>query len=164
MLHLLCGKIAAGKSSRARELAAQPGSVLISQDDWLAGLYPGELKTLADYSRYSTRLNSVMGPHVECLLRAGLSVVLDFPANTVSRRKWMKTIFEHAGAAHTLHFLDVPNSECRRRLHLRNETGEHEYSPTDAEFDEFTLHFVPPTLEEGFNVVTIRPDSEVPPN
>jgi predicted kinase len=41
MLHLICGKIAAGKSIKANELATEPSTVLIEQDEWLATLYPG---------------------------------------------------------------------------------------------------------------------------
>lgn len=115
-LYLLCGKIAAGKSTQAHELASQSGTVLISQDEWLSSLYPDELNTLADYIRCSTRLNAVMGTHIEALLRAGLSVVLDFPANTVKSRQWMKAIVERAGVAHVLYYLDVPDAECKRRL------------------------------------------------
>ncbi|MBD1873521.1 ATP-binding protein [Nodosilinea sp. FACHB-131] len=155
-LHLICGKIAAGKSTKARELASQPRTVLINQDEWLSTLYPDELNTLADYVRYSTRLNTVMGIHVEALLRAGLSVVLDFPANTVKSRQWMKAIVERAGVAHVLYYLDVPDAECKRRLRLRNESGDHEYAPTEADFDQFTSYFVPPAPEEGFNVITIH--------
>jgi predicted kinase len=162
MLHIICGKIAAGKSTRARELAAQPSTLLIRQDEWLAALYPGELKTLTDYVRYSTRLNSVMGAHVESLLRSGLSVVLDFPANTVDSRQWMRAIVERASVAHTLHYLEVSDAECKRRLRLRNASGEHEFAATDADFEEFTRHFVPPTPEEGFNVVTIKQGTGAP--
>ncbi|MBE9156542.1 ATP-binding protein [Nodosilinea sp. LEGE 06152] len=155
-LHLICGKIAAGKSTKARELASQPRTVLIAQDEWLATLYPGELNTLADYVCYSTRLNTVMGIHIEALLKAGLSVVLDFPANTIKSRQWMKAIVERAGVAHVLYYLDVPDTKCKRRLRLRNESGTHEYAPTEADFDQFTSYFVPPAPEEGFNVITIR--------
>jgi len=154
-LHLLCGKMAAGKSTQARKLASQPGTVLISQDEWLASLYPGELNTLEDYVRCSTRLNGVMAVHVEALLRAGLSVVLDFPANTVKSRQWMKAIFERTRVAHRLYYLDVPDAECKRRLRLRNESGSHEFAPSEADFDQFTRYFVPPAPEEGFNVITI---------
>lgn len=155
-LYLLCGKIAAGKSTKARELASQPRTILIDQDEWLSTLYPDELSTLADYVRYSTRLNTVMGVHVEALLKAGLSVVLDFPANTVKSRQWMKAIVERAGVAHSLYYLEVPDAECKRRLRLRNESGAHEYAPTEADFDRFTSYFVPPAPEEGFNVITIK--------
>ena len=38
-LHLVCGKIAAGKSTLTAELAAQPRTVLISEDFWTARLF-----------------------------------------------------------------------------------------------------------------------------
>lgn len=42
-LHLLCGKIGAGKSTLSQQLAANPRHVLISEDAWLATLHPGEI-------------------------------------------------------------------------------------------------------------------------
>ena len=45
-LHMLCGKIAAGKSTLAAELARQPNTVLIAEDFWMTQLYPGEVLTL----------------------------------------------------------------------------------------------------------------------
>jgi len=38
-----CGKVAAGKSTLARELAAREDAVLLVQDEFLAALFPGEL-------------------------------------------------------------------------------------------------------------------------
>jgi predicted kinase len=108
-LYLLCGKIAAGKSTLANRLAARPATVLISEDHWNSNLFAGELRTIEDYSRYSRRLRNAMAPHVVALLKAGMSVVLDFPANTLTSRGWMRGIFEDANAAHELHFLDIPD-------------------------------------------------------
>lgn len=153
VLHLLCGKIAAGKSTLARRLASAPGSVLVAEDRWLSRLYPGELLTLEDYVRLSGRLREAMGPHVEALLGAGLSVVLDFPANTVRSRAWMRGIIERSGAPHELHLLDVPDEVCKERLRRRNEAGTHDFAPSEEDFDAFTRHFVPPAPEEGFNVL-----------
>ena len=155
-LHLLCGKIAAGKSTLAAELGALPGSVIVSEDHWLARLYPGEQNSLADYLRNSTRLRSAMGPHLVALLRAGISVVLDFPANTRVSRAWMRGLFEEAGVAHQLHYLDVADAICKARLHQRNAGGAHEFVVTDEQFDLFTGHFLEPSAEEGFNLVVHR--------
>jgi predicted kinase len=152
-LHLLCGKIAAGKTTLARRLAAGPLTVLISQDRWLSRLYPGELHSLEDYARRSACLQDAMGEHVTSLLRAGVSVVLDFPANTVRQRRWMRGIVEASGADHRLHVLDAPDEVCKARLRARNAEGSHEYAPTDDQFDEFTRHFVLPAPEEGFHVI-----------
>ena len=152
-LFLLCGKIAAGKSTVARRLASRPATVLISEDHWNSTLFAGELKTIEDYRRCSGRLRDAMGPHVVALLKAGLSVVLDFPANTPASRRWMRGMIEDAKAAHELHFLDVPDETCKRRLRERNSAGEHPFQVTEADYDIFTGYFVPPTPEEGFNVV-----------
>ncbi len=151
-LHLVCGKIAAGKSTLCGRLAAEPSTLLISEDHWLARLYPDEMRSVADYIRCAGRLRTVMGGHVESLLRAGLSVVLDYPANTVANRQWMRGIFEAAGADHRLHYLDVPDEVCRERLRRRNAAGTHEFAATDAEFDAITSYFVAPTPAEGFKL------------
>jgi predicted kinase len=155
-LHMLCGKAASGKSSLARKLADAPGTVLIAEDAWTSRLFKEEMQTIASYIRYSRRLRDAMGPHVETLLKAGVSVVLDFPANTPALRTWMRGLFERSGAAHRLHFLDVPDEVCKQRLRQRNAEGAHEFTVTDAEFDEITSYFVAPTAEERFDTIVYR--------
>ncbi|SAI74463.1 ParB-like nuclease [Bordetella ansorpii] len=71
MLHLLCGKIGSGKSTLAAHLAGQPHTVLISEDAWLAALYPGEIAALPDYLHRAARLRHAMADHVPALLAAG---------------------------------------------------------------------------------------------
>lgn len=152
-LHLLCGKIASGKSTLAARLAAAPGTVLIVEDEWLARLHPGEIATIADYARVSARLLDAIGPHIQALLRAGVCVVLDFHANTVERRAWAKSLFEGAGADHRLHYLRQSDATCRARLRTRNAAGTHEYEVSDDQFDIFTAYFIEPDPAEGFHVV-----------
>ncbi|PYV70475.1 MAG: cell division protein ZipA, partial [Acidobacteria bacterium] len=41
-LIFLCGKMAAGKSTLARELADRENAVLLVQDDFVTALFPGE--------------------------------------------------------------------------------------------------------------------------
>ncbi len=159
VLHLVCGKIASGKSTLAQRLALHPKTVLISEDQWLSKLYPDEMTTVQDYLKYSTRLRTMMGQHITLLLQEGLCVVMDFPANTVGLRKWMWSIFENADAAHELHFLDTPDKLCKERLSKRNEDGQHEFAPSEAEFDLISSYFIPPTPEEGFNI-TIHTEAE----
>ena len=89
-LYLLCGKIAAGKSTLARRLATRPATLLISEDHWTSNLFADDLKTIEDYGRYSARLRAAIGPHIVDILRQGLSVVLDFPANTLRNRDWIR--------------------------------------------------------------------------
>lgn len=158
-LHMLCGKIAAGKSTLAAELARKPGTVLIAEDEWLSTLFGDQMRSVADYVRLSERLRTVMGPHVAMVLRAGVSVVLDFPANTKGLRHWMRGVFEDAGADHVLHYLDLDDDVCINRLRVRNRAGSHQFAASDAQFHQINAAFVPPSVEEGFNVVTHQTDT-----
>lgn len=151
-LHLFCGKIASGKSTLAEELARTPHTVLLSEDTWLAQLYPDGIRTVADYVRCASNLRGAIGPHVTDLLRAGVSVVLDFPANTIATRTWMRSLIDAAESEHLLHFLDVSDDKCLTRLRARNASGAHAFVVSDIEFDLITRYFVAPQPEEGFNI------------
>ena len=157
-LHMLCGKIAAGKSSLAAALGAAPLTVVVSEDQWLFHLFGAEMATVEDYVRCAGKLRKAMGPHVADLLKAGVSVVLDYPANTLANRAWMKGIADEAGVAHQLHWLDVPDEICKARMRARNAAGTHEFAPTDEHFDLITSYFVPPTAGEGLEIVVHPPD------
>lgn len=163
-LHFLCGKIAAGKSTLSKALATEHRAVVLSEDEWLPLLYPDELLTIPDYVRYSSRLKKVVGPLVRDLLTAGVTVVLDFPANTVEQRRWMKDLADSTDAPHVLHYLDVPDEVCRARLKARNAGGEHPFEVTDEQFEKITSHFVPPSEGEGFRMVVYSEKKEMSPS
>jgi predicted kinase len=156
-LLFLCGKMAAGKSTLARELARTRGAVLLVQDELLEQLFPGEIVDIPTFVKYSTRLRGALESHICALLARGVSVVLDFPANTPSQRAWFRRLFERAGVPHELHFVDASDGLCKRQLRERSRTlpaG----SPftSEAEFEAITAHFQAPSAEEGFNVVRHR--------
>lgn len=152
-LHMMCGKIAAGKSTLAATLARADATVLIAEDGWLGALFADRMTTAADYVAFSTRLRRVMGPHVTELLNAGVSVVLDFPANTVETRAWLRGILDRSEAAHLLHVLCPPDAVCLERLRARNARGDHPFAVTEAQFERFARHFTMPAPEEGFTLV-----------
>ncbi|WP_127112009.1 AAA family ATPase [Shimia sediminis] len=149
-LHILCGKIASGKSTLAAELTSAPHTVALSEDTLLAALYEGEMKNVSDYVRNSARLRAGLTNHVVSLLQAGTNVVLDFAANTADQRAWMIEIVKSAKCQHLLHFLDVPDEVCRARLKARNVSGDHPFSVTDEQFNWITAHFLAPDPSEGF--------------
>jgi predicted kinase len=153
-LHMMCGKIAAGKSTLSAKLGEASNTIVISEDHWVDQLYPGEIKSVADFFRRSERLRTTLTPHIVDLLRAGVSVVLDFHANTVASRLWMRSLFEEAHASHELHLLDVPDEVCRERMHARNAAlADDDFATNDADFDHVTSFFVAPDESEGFNVI-----------
>lgn len=157
-LHLLCGKIASGKSKLGGELSSLANTVLISEDDWLSALYREEMSSISDYIRCSEKLRTIVGPHVAELLNAGVSVALDFQANTVEARTWMRGVLEQANAIDKLHVLDVSDEICIARMHARNERGEHPFAVTEDQFNRLSNHFVWPTSDEGFDIVVHQTD------
>lgn len=152
-VHLLCGKIASGKSTLAKQLATAHGALLICEDHWLSRLYPGEIRSVTDYLDRARRIRGVLGPLVIDLLRMGSSVVLDFPANTVADRSWLLSLARTAGVGHRLHYLEQDDATCRARLHARNARGEHDFTATDSEFELITRHFQAPAAGEGLDIV-----------
>lgn len=151
-LHLLCGKIASGKSTLAARLAEAPNTLRLSEDLWLARLYKEQMHSVADYVRCAALLREAIGPHVQALLALGVNVVLDFPANTPANRQWMRSLFEHSGADHVMHVLEVPDALCKARLRARNAAGEHAFAASDEQFELISRYFSAPTAEEGFNL------------
>lgn len=153
ILHLFCGNIAAGKSTLARRLADQSGALLMSQDDWINGLYGPEIKSFDDYVRCATRLHAVLAPHLVALLKAGNSVALDFPANTRKLCGWMREIAESADVGVLPHHLDLPDDACRARLQRRNADGSHPFAASEAEYDLVTRFFESPHEDEGLPIL-----------
>jgi predicted kinase len=156
-LIFFCGKMAAGKSTLAKELASRERAVLLNQDQLLDCLFPGEVIDVPGYIKYSGRLNNAIGPHVSALLALGTSVVLDFPGNTRAQRSWFRGLFEQAGADHELHFIDAPDALCKQQLKERSKAMPPGTPWTsEAEFDLIMGHFLPPSDDEGFNVIHHR--------
>jgi len=155
-LHFISGRLAAGKTSLARRLIADHKAVLFCEDVWLSKLSDG-ISSFDDYLKWSRRCRSVMGPLITDILRAGSSVVLDFAGNRIDERAWALHLSEEAGSPHVLHFLDVDEEECLRRLLLRNQSkpnGLYFASTTEAEFRAICKYFQLPKPEEGLVIKT----------
>ena len=153
-LIFLCGKMAAGKSSLARDLAERENAILFVQDQFLDSLFPGEIVDIPGFVKCSSRLNNALAPHICALLSKGISFVLDFPGNTKAQRAWFRGIFERANVEHELHFVNASDTLCKSQLKDRSQL----LPPgtpwtTEAEFDAVTAYFQPPSEDEKFNVV-----------
>ena len=153
-LLFMCGKMAAGKTTLARDLTQREDAVLLVQDEFLEALYPGEIVDIPGFVRCSSRLRESLAPHISALLSKGVSVVLDFPGNTKNQRTWFRTLFEAAGAAHELHFIDASDDVCKRQLRDRSRNLPAGTAwTTDAEFDAITAYFEAPASGERFNII-----------
>ena len=153
-LIFFCGKMAAGKSTLARDLADQEDAVLLVQDDLLDALFPGEIADIQVFLKFSSRLRNALTPHVCSILSKGISVVLDFPGNTREQRAWFRELIEHANVEHELHFVDASDALCKSQLRDRSK-GLPAGTPwtSDEDFDAVNAHFQAPSEDEEFRVV-----------
>lgn len=153
-LIFLCGKMAAGKSTLARELTMRENAMLFEQDHWVEMLFPNMIVNVATYLEYSGRINRIVAPIVVDVLSRGTSVVMDFPGNTRNQRAWFRSIIDQAGVDHELHYLDTPDAICLAQLKARSA-----HLPpgakwtTEEDFNLISSHFRAPSDDEGFNVV-----------
>lgn len=155
-LTFFCGKMGAGKSTSAAQIAQKSNAVLLSEDEWLASLYPNKISSLNDYIYYSNLLKPQIKALVQSILSAGTDVVMDFPANTVSQRKWFRRIFSEIEAPHRLIVIDLPNETCLKQIEKRRKAQpERAATDTPEMFDQLLTYFVAPTSEEGFNTTTV---------
>ncbi|MEO9825131.1 MAG: ATP-binding protein [Paracoccaceae bacterium] len=152
-LHLLCGKVAAGKSTLAAKLAGADNAILVAEDEWLATLFAEELQKPKDYLRCAAKLRAAMAPHIVALINAEINVVLDFQANTIESRKWMRGLLDQTEADHQFHVLVPPDEVCLARLRARNASGLHPFTVTEDQFHQISAYFVAPTPDEAFNLI-----------
>ncbi|PSW12851.1 cell division protein ZipA [Photobacterium rosenbergii] len=155
-LVFFCGKMGAGKSTKSKQVAIDRNAVLISEDEWLAALYPGKIATLKDYVTYSSLLKPLVRKHVQRILLTGTNVVMDFPANTQTQRAWFSSLVFEVGAEHELIYLQVSNEQCLKQLAQRRiEQPERAAFDTKEVFNHITQYFEEPRKDEGLNMIVV---------
>jgi adenylate kinase family enzyme len=155
-LIFFCGKMGSGKTTKSKQVAHDQNAVLISEDEWLESLYPEQITTFDDYLKFSRQLKPLVTSHVQSILRTGTNVVMDFPANTVSQRKWFKTLFSEINAPHEMIYINISDEICLKQMVQRRiEQPERASFDTEEVFHYVTSFFEEPSADEGFNIKRI---------
>lgn len=152
-INVMCGLVAAGKTTLARQLARELSAVRLSRDEWMIRLF--ELSY--DDPRYVDRL----GPCTELLwdvamdvAEAGSSVILDWNFWSRERRAEAKRRASTAGFPIQLHWLDVPLEVAIARAAHRSAQAHPRTHPIDeAGVRHFSTIFEPPAEGEGLPIV-----------
>ena len=132
-------------------------AVLLSEDNWLSQVYPNQIKTFDDYIRLSRQIRPLVRNLVKDVLRAGVNVVMDFPANTVSQREWFIKLCEEAESEHEMIYLEASNEICMKHLtNRRQEQPERSMFDTKEVFLHVTQYFEVPGDKEKINVRKIE--------
>ncbi len=155
-LYFFCGKMGAGKSTNSKKLAIEKNAVLLSEDEWLASLYPNQITSFEDYLKFSAHLKPILKKHVQNILSVGTNVVMDFPGNTQNQRKWFLDIASEVNANHQLIFLNLNNEQCLRQIaQRRKEQPERATFDTEETFIHVTNFFEAPEASEGLNILEV---------
>ncbi|WP_395375956.1 AAA family ATPase [Marinicella sp. W31] len=157
LLTFFCGKMGSGKTTLSRKIANKNQAVLLSEDEWLESLYPGQISSLKAYIEFSNLLKPQIKKLVQSILLTGTDVVMDFPANTVHQRDWFRNVFEEIDAPHSLLYIDLSNETCLKQIEKRRiEQPERAKTDTKEIFDQVTQYFVEPQANEGFNLTRLE--------
>lgn len=140
----MVGLPAAGKTTRAKELAVAHQALRLTPDHWMVPLF-GD--SMADGKRWVVegRLISVALQ----ALRVGTSVVLDYGLWGRDERSALRWLARDAGAACRVVYLPVDKDTQLTRIAHRQQTTPHQTFPmTEAELDAWSGQFQVPDAAE----------------
>ena len=144
VLILMVGLPGAGKTTRAKEIAATCPALRLTPDHWMVPLF-GD--SMADGKRFALegRLISVALQ----ALRLGTSVVLDFGLWGRDERSALRWLARSAGAACQVVYLPVDKDVQLARVAHRQATAPHQTFPmSEAELDQWREKFQVPDAAE----------------
>lgn len=143
---LICGKIGCGKTTYAKKLCRESGTVLLSVDEIMLALFGQHAGEMHD--EYARRTQEYLFQKSLELLDAGLDVILDWGFWTKSGREQAKAFYRTHGRDCRLVYLDVPDEIWKERLESRNravESGaESAYYVDENLAAKFAARFQPP--------------------
>jgi len=143
-MFVLVGLPAAGKTSRARELAAAWSALRLTPDEWMIPLFGQE--------QPEGKRNVVEGRLIWLALsalRTGVNVVLDFGVWAKDERSALRALAASVGATCELVYLDVDEAEQWRRVQARFAAdATTTYEITKAELQQWRQIFQPPDATE----------------
>lgn len=147
----------AGKTTYSLKEAEKKNAVLLSEDLWLSQIYPNQIKNFDDYIKHSRQIRPLVKNLVKDILHTGTNVVMDFPANTTSQRKWFIGLCTEVQSAHEMIYLEASDEICLKHLaKRRQEQPERAAFDTKEVFMQVTQLFQVPQDTELLNVRKIQ--------
>jgi predicted kinase len=143
-LFLMVGLPGAGKTVRARRLAAEHRALLLTPDAWMIALF-GQTQPAGKRDLLEGRLVTLA---IEAL-RLGTSVVLDFGLWARDERSALRSLAASAGASCEVVYMPVDRRVQLGRVRGRQErTPEKTFPMTEAELDAWREQFQVPDAAE----------------
>lgn len=155
-LVLVVGHVGAGKTTRARELAAATGAVRLTPDEWMVPLfhhnnppsahYPGGMRDVLEGRLVWTAAE---------MLRAGLDVILDFGLWGREERAALNWLAGTLGASTRTEYVRIdPVMQAERVARRWRETPEVTWNVSQADLDRWRTTLHEPDADELSGVYT----------
>lgn len=139
-LIIICGLPGSGKTTTAKEVAAQRRGLRVGPDEWMTAL---GISLWDDAMRQ--RVEALQWSVAQELLLLGNTVIIEWGTWARSERDVLRLQAQRLGAAVELLYLDVPDDELWRRIQERAM----EDPPIErSDVDEWRRHFEPPGEQE----------------
>jgi predicted kinase len=143
-MFVMVGLPAAGKTSRARELASARNALRLTPDEWMIPLFGQE--------QPEGKRNIVEGRLIWLALsalRIGVDVVLDFGVWARDERSALRALAASVGATSELVYLQVDEEEQWRRIEARTLTdASTTFEMTRTDLERWRPIFQPPDASE----------------
>ena len=143
-MFVMVGLPAAGKTSRARELASAWSALRLTPDEWMIPLFGQE--------QPEGKRNVLEGRLIWlalAALRAGVNVVLDFGVWARVERSALRALAASVGASSELVYLEVDAAEQWRRVQARPRTDPvTTFEMTRSDLEQWRRVFQPPDASE----------------
>jgi predicted kinase len=148
-MFLMVGLPAAGKTTRAKEIAATHPAVRLTPDHWHIALFGN---SIGDFQRPGGERWVLEGRLISVALQAlrlGTSVVLDFGLWGRDERSALRWLARSAGAACRVVYLPVDKDvQLARIAHRQETTPRHTFPMSEADVDAWRPQFQVPSAAE----------------
>lgn len=118
-VYMMCGKICSGKSTHAAELKHLHHAVVLSVDEITLALFGQDAGDKHD--EYVERAEQYLYEKSLEIIDSGINVILDWGFWTKKERDYAREFYSSKGIMNEFHFIDIDDSEWRRRIEKRNQ-------------------------------------------
>ncbi|QWC00449.1 ATP-binding protein [Mycoplasmatota bacterium] len=143
-----------------KKIAIEPHTIYLSEDEILSSFYPNEINNIEDYILYSKRIKPYIMKLAKKLTENNLSIIMDFPGNTIKQREWFKTLIEACQVEGKLIYLKVADEVCIKQILKRRqeEPARHKFDNEEI-FYRIIKYFEEPSDKEGLGLEIIEKES-----
>lgn len=144
---MICGRICSGKTTYAESLRKEHCAVILSIDEIMLSLFGKDAGEHHD--EYVAKTERYLLQKSLAIIEVGVNVIFDWGFWTKEKRDFVKNFYREHGVDYEFHYLDIGDTEWKKRLEKRN--AEIEAGKSDA-------YYVDNGLAAKFNSVFEKPD------